>query len=239
MTTTTTENYDPFTGPDLDLSKWQFLQYPIPGGEPWVCREPQSHISFADGRMSLEIEAFELQHPVQSIDNCKFVLLSSTPFDVPATGKLVVTAKMSGDNIAGTPFNWRDGFASLIVIDLSTGLVFDVIQASQGVGAIHEQLPLSEDTIPFTHVTEAPLAAVSTGSGHLHECRITLDAADHTVTWDVDGTEIFRAQGIDVPTSVNLGLGVFTLHPVVDGESRSLHGQGFKASWSDIRVTTA
>ena len=233
------EPYDAFTGDSLDTSKWYFLQYPIPDQEPWVCREPRARVTASEGRLEVEVDRFELQHPLQVIDNCKLVLLSTETFPVPEKGILVVTGEMSAEGVGTKPHDWQDGFASLILIDLATGLVFDICANSESVGAIHEQLPINPDVPCFTHLVEAPLVGATTTPGQTHECRITLDAAGRTATWSVDGHEVFRAAGIDIPTSVALGMGIFTLRPVNEGGSNSLHGQGFKASWSNLTVTSA
>lgn len=231
------KTYDNFKGPDFNSNKWKFLEYPMPDGEPWVCREPQSRITVADGVLSVDIDRFELENPVQPIDNCKFVLLSTESFRVPSQGKLVVSAKMTGSGKGTAPYDWKDGFASLVVTDRSTGWVFDVVAIAEAIGAIHERLPISPEVQWFTNVVEAPLIDLGAAPEKVYQCEITLDAAAHTATWVVDGHEIYRAKGIEIPPSVNVGMGIFTLRPVVDGESRSVRGQGFGASWSNIKVT--
>jgi len=239
MSSSTLEAYDAFTGDSFDASKWYFLQYPIPDADPWVCREPQARITTSGGRLNVEIDRFELQHPVQVIDNCKFVLISTETFAVPENGTLVVTGEMSAEGVGTNPHDWQDGFASLILIDLATGLVFDGCANSETVGAIHERLPIDPDVPCFTHLVEAPLAGASTSPGQRHEYRISLDDAAKTAIWSIDGHEVFRASGIDIPASVALGMGIFTLKSVDENGSHSLHGQGFKASWSNFTATSA
>jgi hypothetical protein len=238
MTSPTLEAYDTFDGASFDASKWQYLQYPMPNQDAWVCCEPQARIGAKDGRLTVGIDRFELEHPVQIVDNCKFVLLSTETFAVPETGAITVTGEMFAEGVGTQAHDWQDGFASLIVIDPSTGWVFDICATSEAVGAIHERLPIGPDVHAFTHVVEAPLAGVQTTAGQVHQFQITLDAAAQTVTWDVDGVEIFWASGVEIPAAINLGLGIFTLRPVTESGSRSLRGQGFKAGWSNLTVST-
>jgi hypothetical protein len=231
--------YDPFVGPNLDTTKWMFLQYPMEQGDPWICCDPNAITTVQDGRLAVEIPVFELSHAVQIIDNCKFVLLSTESFEVPRGGTLVVKADLTAEGFGATPHGWQDGFAAIVVIDPSTGLVFDICAASQGVGAIHERLPFGPDATPFTHLVEAPLSGIEGGPEQVYRCVTTLDAKSSTAVWSVNGREIFRAAGVEIPESIHVGLGVFTLHPVGDGGSRSNHGQGLKASWSNISVTAS
>lgn len=228
--------YDSFAGPELDSNKWWFLQYPIPGGEPWVCREPGSRLTISDGTLSVDIDQFQLEHAAQPIDNCKFVIMSTESFAVPSSGTLVVRARMSGSGKGTVPFDWRDGFASLVVFDPSTGLVFDVVATAESVGAIHERVQLTPEMQWFTHVIEAPLLDLEVGPDRIHDCEIVLNRSARTAHWTVDGREVYRARDIEVPESVMVGMGVFTLRPVRDGRSQSLHGQGFRATWSDVSV---
>ncbi|WP_018180662.1 DUF6081 family protein [Jongsikchunia kroppenstedtii] len=235
MTTEIASTYDGFIGPDIDPSKWFYLEYPLPDGSSWVCREPSTIMTMADGRFTADIGRFELEHPVQVIDNCKLVLLSTQAFEIPATGTLTVSAELTATS-ADSNSDYRDGFASLIVIEPSSGMVFDIAATSDEVFAIHEQLPISESVRSFTRVTNDPLAGVATGAGVPHTCAMTLNATERSVQWAVDGTVIFDAKQIPIPQQIHVGMGIFTLHPVSGGASHSLRGQGLRASWSGISV---
>jgi hypothetical protein len=67
---------------------------------------------------------------------------------------------------------------------------------------------------------------------------ISFDTVAKTVTWLADGEAITQVHAGQLPTEIQLGLGLFTLWPIADGRSRSLRGQGIAASWSDLRTVT-
>lgn len=232
--------YDPFTGPQLDSSRWHHLEYPGlgPDGGAWVAAERSARTTVADGTLSVDIDRFEIEHGIQPVDNCKYVLLSTETFEVPAGGSLTASARVSASNVNATGFDYRDGFATLILIEPSTGWVFDCAVTSDQAFAIHERLPLP-GAVPFTRIVQDPLAGVEGGSGEPHSFRIVLDAAGRKAQWYVNDRLLFEASDIVIPPSVNVGLGIFTLHPTGDEGSRSLHGQGLSASWSDVRVETS
>lgn len=234
-TATTPSDYDTFRAPELDAAKWFYLEYPLLDG-PRVCREPTARIAVGDGRLRVEVDRFELAHSLQPVDNCKFVLLSTQTYDIPASGTLTVRGRIGAADVGGSG-DYRDGFASLIAIEPSTGLVFDVAATGREVFAIHERLPVSDEVASFTRIVDAPLSGLDTGPDVEHDCAMTIDARRRSVTWTVDGVTIFDANEIPLPRQIHVGLGIFTLHPVSDGESRSRRGQGLHASWSNVSVS--
>ncbi|WP_160174438.1 DUF6081 family protein [Archangium violaceum] len=46
-------------------------------------------------------------------------------------------------------------------------------------------------------------------------------------------------EGTAIPERVQLGFGLFTLHPIHEGRSRSLKGQGLKASWGRFEISAS
>ncbi|GAA1094979.1 DUF6081 family protein [Tsukamurella spumae] len=225
---------DTLGGPDLDAA-WHFLEYPMgEGAPPWVCREPDARVEVGGGACRVSVDRFALTHPVQPIDNCKFVALTQQRFEVPETGTITVSAGLSAAGI-GASGDYRDGFAALVVLDLATGLVFDIGATGDQVLAIHEKLPMGEG--PFTRVVDAPLAGIETGSDVVHRCAITLDRSAGSATWEVDGVRLFDAHAIAIPEGFVVGMGIFTLRPTHDAPGASIRGQGMRAAWSDIAVT--
>lgn len=239
--TTNPTIYDDFTGPEQDGSRWFFLEYP-PGedGSSWRCAEPGARTQVGEGTLDIHIERFERAHDqVAIMDNPKHLLLSTHTFALPASGPATFTMDLAVTGINAAPRDYRDGFASMNVLDMSSGWVFDACATGDSVFAIHERLPMPGVVDPFTHVIEAPLSGVATGQGQRHTHSVTLDVGRGLAQWHVDGTLIYQVQGVEVPAQVNLGIGIFTLHPITDGKSTSLRGQGLGASFGPISVTGA
>lgn len=229
--------YDAYVGPNIDSSKWFNLEFPMPDGSKYVAEEPGAKIAVQDGKLTVAIKKFTKTHPFQPADNCKFLLLSTADFELPKSGKITFSATISAEPRRSTPHDVRDGFAALVVGDMNSGAIFDLATSGDVTFAIHEQLPYPGVDNPFTWLISDPLFAPSTARGKTIDCKITFDTSEKTVTWSANGNTLHVAENVPMPPSVKIGTGIFTLHPVVDGVSKSLHGQGMTASWSDVSVS--
>jgi Family of unknown function (DUF6081) len=241
MTTTTNAArvYDDFSGPDLDMSRWYFLEYPPgPDGTSWKCEEPNARTTVEDGKLEIHVERFERAHDqVAIMDNPKHLLLSTETFPVPEGGVATFSMELAVTSINATPRDYRDAFASMNVLDMASGWVFDACATSDMLFSIYERLPMPGVEQPFTYVVEHPLAGIDVKPGLPHTYTVTLDAGRGTVEWRIDGTLVHHVSGAEIPAQVNIGLGLFTLHPITDGKSTSLRGQGISASWGPVSVT--
>lgn len=230
--------YDDFTGPELDRDRWAYLEYPPgPDGVPWTCAEPGAHTQVGGGALTVVVRRFTRAHDqVQIMDNPKHLLLSTESFAVPDDHGLTISAEMAATGIDATYRDYRDGFASLNVLDIASGWVFDLCATSDTIFSIHERLPVPGVTHPFTHVVEQPLAGLSIAPGRRHRYELTLDRGRGVAEWRADGQLIHHVLGADIPERVTLGLGLITLHPIVDGRSTSLRGQGLVATFGPVSV---
>lgn len=59
---------------------------------------------------------------------------------------------------------------------------------------------------------------------------------DATVNTAMPIRNMRDAPGIDHPTEIHVGLGIFTLHPVDTGHTASPTASGITAAWRDVRV---
>src|SRR5207247_1192068 len=118
-----------------------------------------------------------------------------------------------------------------ILMDFSTGMIFDFISTGQKIGAIYERLLIpgvTDEKTAFTYLIEAPFSGIRTEPGKLHQYSIRIDASKRRAEWFADGKTFFKAEGVPVePKEIMIGWGLFTLNPVdpVKG-SVSIHGQG-------------
>ncbi len=229
--------YDEFSGPSLDMSRWAFLPFPLPDGTFYVCQEPNAVTELSDGALHVHVERFENSHPVQPMDNSKHLMLSTADFRLPKDGVVEFTGEIAARSINATPRDYRDGFASLVVVDMASGYVFDLCATSDSVFAIHERLPFPGVDNPYTRVVEDPLAGLSASPDTTHACKITIDTGTRAVRWHVGDVTLLEVTGAALPETVKLGLGMFTLHPTAAGASRSLRGQGLSARWRNVGTT--
>lgn len=237
MTTTVAQAvhvYDDFSGPSLDASRWDFFRFPLPDGGAYVCAEPSAVVDTRDGGLRIQVQEFENSHAVQPMDNVKHLLLSSADFPLAADGVTEISGEIAGRGINASARDYRDGFVSLVCIDMTTGYVFDLCATSDNVMAIYEQLPFPGVERPFTYVVEDPIDGVEIAEDRSYRCRIAFNAPGQKVTWSVDDVVVFESQVPYVPALVKIGLGIFTLHPTGGVQSRSLRGQGMAACWKNI-----
>lgn len=237
LETTPATPYDSFDGPDVDPGRWFYLEFPLGDGQTYPAHEPSAQLATGDGGLRVSIERFERSHVGQPLDNSKFLLLSTQDFELPEAGAVRFSAKLAGQARNATPYDYRDGFAALVVVDMASGWVYDIATNGDTVLAIHERLPMPGVENPFTRMVTDPLSGVTPTPGKLHDCAITIDTGATTVRWEVDGVVIHEAVVSELPASLKVGMGIFTLHPVTDGASTSLRGQGLVGEWRDISIS--
>jgi len=114
--------------------------------------------------------------------------------------------------------------------------VFAVCGTSSRVLALHEQLGAWGAGEPFYHVVESPYEDFDDDFTRPRACEITLDRSGSTATWRVDGHTVYETHGTFIPERVQIGFWIWTMLPIRDGRSRSLHGQGMTACWRRFRV---
>ncbi|MGH4026560.1 MAG: DUF6081 family protein [Pseudonocardiaceae bacterium] len=213
----------------------------VPTRPRWdVVEVPSARTDVGGGTLAIHVDRFERAHDqVQIMDNPKHLLLSTESFAVPAEGCTTVSIEMAATSINATPRDYRDGFASMNVLDMASGWVFDLCATSDTIFSIYERLPVPGVQRPFSYVIEQPLAGLEIAPGRAHLCTVTLDAGRGVAEWWVDGHLVYDVRGVEIPTQINVGLGLITLHPIVDGTSRSLRGQGLSASFGPISVSVS
>ncbi|PXX54096.1 hypothetical protein DFR70_12577 [Nocardia tenerifensis] len=233
------QTYDDFDGPQLREDRWRYLEVPLSDTETWRYADPATRIDVGDGVASLRIEAFTRSHSqVQILDNPKHLLVSVEEFDL-TTGPRTFAVEMAAENIGVSGADYRDGFAAFNVLDMSSAQVFDLIATSRQAFAIHERLfvpGMVDKDDAFSHVVHAPLAEVAFESGEFHRYAVIIDRDNATVRWQIEGATVFTAHAPQLPRTVQIGFGIITLHPIRDGHSTSVRGQGLHGRWRNFTV---
>jgi hypothetical protein len=229
-------SYDLFAGPGLDANLWTPADF---GTGPRV--EPDARTTVRDGALTVDVPQFKnADAGNQGFDNTKHLLFSTRGFPVPDEG----TARFSGElrsDVRDPSGDYRLGFASFLIVDLSTHRVFAVLSTGERLFAEEELLPGDDVANPFTRIVEDPFFFSRLGKrasdGNFRRCGIEIDRAHERVIYTVDDEILHVAGGIgDMPSEVRLGLGIFTLLPIGEGAG-SAHGQGGRASWRNVGYT--
>jgi Family of unknown function (DUF6081) len=235
--------YDPLTGPALDARLWRVDPLPLPDGSKHIPHDPNAEVAVADGEVRVAIPRFSLSDDrFQAADSVKFLALSARTFELPPDRPAAFAADVAVTSVGGRPDDFRRGIAAFQIADLVvTKRVFSVCGTSTRVLAMHEHLALGGGGAgaPFIHVIESPYEDFDDDFTRFRACEVILDRTSSTVVWRVDGRTVYEAVEPHIPERVRIGLGLFTMLPIRNGRSRSLHGQGISARYRRIRTREA
>lgn len=231
--------YDELGGPSLDPGRWRFGPLPLPGGGVHVPRDPGARVAVGGGEVRVEISAFSVSDDrFQAADSVKFLMLSARVFELPPDRPATFAADLAVAGAGGDPADYRHGIAAFQVADLEgSERVYSVCGTSTRVLAMHEHLGHGGGE-PFIHVAESPYEDFGDDFTRPRACEVTLDRAASAVRWRVDGRVIYRAHDPRLPERARIGLGIFTMLPIRDGRSRSVHGQGLSVRFRRPRTRT-
>jgi hypothetical protein len=202
--------------------------------------DPGAEVIVADGEVSVTIPRMSHFHDsYQEADNVKY-LMFAPELVLPQVGTATFGVDMAVNTLAGSPLDIRFGMASLNVVDLASGQVFDIGATSSRAIALHETLAfvVGKDAA-FTYLVEAPFVDFDDDFTKFRACEVALNRGSGSAEWRVDGKTIYKQEGIPIPAQVKVGFGLFTLVPIRAGASRSLQGQGLQGRWRRFRFKGA
>jgi hypothetical protein len=230
--------YDELRGPDLDAARWSPARLPLPTGGEHVPLDPNAELAVGHGEVRVTIPRFSLAHDrFQAVDSAKYLISSTRQFQLPPDRPATFAVDLAVTNIGGDPGDYRRGMAAFQVFDLGVSRrVFSVCGTATRVLALDEQLGLWEGAEPFIYVVESPYEDFDDDFIRPRTCEVTLDRSGSTAAWRVDGRTVYQTHGTFIPERVRIGFGIWTMLPIRDGRSQSLHGQGLDARWRRFRL---
>lgn len=233
--------YDEFVGPGLDPTRWTMLKRRLPGGGFRRCAEPEARVDVMDGFLCVTVDSFQTSHDtLQSVDNVKHMLVSTTEFAAPRGGTAVLELAQRARLVSSPPDSEQLlGAVVCNVVDLAGGNVFGFAVGGGGVRVVHESFGADPLLTPMlcASVAEEGAFVAASQPGQRHVLRLSFELAADAVAWSVDGTVVHRAEAASIPGSMQIGLGLITGVALGEEGSRSLRGQGLHACWSAPRMT--
>ncbi len=233
--------YDSLASGRIDPSKWTIMSFPMGDGNVWTWAEPAARISSRNGGTALTIDPFTRKHDkVHMFDDPKQLYGSTRNFPVSKTGLTTFEVDMGAETYRSNAEDISDAFAGLILMDFSTGMIFDFVTTGKKIGVIYERLlipGLTDERTAFTYLIESPFSGVKTSPNKMHHYTVNLDAPNKRAEWLVDGKKFFNAESVPAwPNEIQIGFGLFTLKPVdIEKGSMSVHGQGATGVWKDFK----
>jgi Family of unknown function (DUF6081) len=234
--------YDDFTSRVRSRDLWQFVEYPAGDGHAkWRCQEPRARTEVGDGTLDMQIHCFERANDrSQLLDDNKHHLVSVHDFPVPGDQLTTLSFEMAATNINASPYDHRDGLAIFRLMGVEPGWTFQIGTSSSRVMGIYGRTDLRFVRHRASADIVTPLLAelrASPGLSHLHE--VTLSPLRGSVEWRVDGRLVYASSASMLPNQIKIGLGVSTLHPIADGRSQSIRGQGISASFGPVGIRSS
>jgi hypothetical protein len=208
----------------------------------WEFREPNAVAVVQNGTLRVSVMPLTRSNDaVQFFDNAKHMYFSRERFDVPAGGEISVEVDIRAQKVNGVAGDFYDGFVSLNLIDLTTGMAIDFFVSNECFATVYARLPFPGAATPedgshryFALFKEQPLPK---GEQQRHRYTITYDQSGNELRFYVEGELVNRE--VDVPRMEGFiaALGIMTEKDIVAGKSVSCHGQGITAEWSPLTIT--
>src|SRR5215472_9034108 len=179
--------YDDMSKGKVDPSKWTVMSFPMGNGETWRWEVPNARLSSRSAGVALTIYPFTRKHDtVHMIDDPKQLYGSTRTFPVASNQTTVFEVEMGCETHRSNAEDLRDAFAGFILMDFSTGMIFDFVSTGKKIGAIYERLLIpgvTDEKTAFTYLIESPFSGVSTEPGKLHQYKVRIDAARRRAEW--------------------------------------------------------
>ena len=192
-----------------------------------------------NGRLRMGVRRFTRCHDkVQIFDNAKHVMFSTRTFEVPETG-VTFSWEMGAEGAGCADGDLYDGFASFLLLDLSTGTAIDVFCRDDLCAAVFARLPFPGVSLPDLEPMKywALFDEKRLEGGSVRSYSIAIRPRESSITWTVDGSELRRQTMPDYTLGpLMLGLGLMTEKDIGPDGSVSCHGQGIRAEWSPITI---
>ncbi len=225
---------------------WEYGGFPLPDGTFWRYREPNAGVIVEGERMRVEAKISRSNDQVQILDNAKNMFFSTKRFEIPDEGEISFEWDMRAQCIGTRPGDLYDGFVSVNLLDLSTGVALDFFACNDVIASVYAVLhfpgvpePIDpENAVKPRYFCDFNELSIETSPGQQHRYRITYNKARDEVRFFVDGQMV--SAYTEVPCKINsllIALGLMTEKTIEQGKSVSVHGQTLIGQWGPFTIT--
>ena len=232
--------YEDFTSSELDPERWSVAAFRGPDGDLSPCMDRNAVIRIGNGRLQASIRPFTRFHDsVPILNNPKLLYLSTRRFETPPGSVTRFETDLAVTTYDQIPWNLRDAFGTINLIDLSTGMVLDFAASNDTFFVVYERLVLPGVTTQEDYFCHRVVLEVDTQPGQSHHVAIQYDRDRNRADWFVDGKHVYWADPPVPIEGVVLGMGLFSsreIHRFSRAERE--HGQGATGEWGPWRVSS-
>lgn len=232
--------YDDFTSPELDPQRWTVAAFRGPDGEMSPCKDRNAVVETGDGHLRATIQPFTRFHDsVPILNNPKLLYLSTKRFETPPGSVTQFETDLAVTTYGQIPWNLRDAFGTINLIDLASGMVLDFAASNDTFFVVYERLVLPNVTTPADYFCHRVVLEVDTGPGQWHHVAIRYDRDRNHADWFVDDKRMYWA---DPPVPIEglaPAMGLFSsreIHRFSRAERE--HGQGARGEWGPWTVSS-
>ena len=214
--------YDDFSKPGWPRDTW--VEWRYPAVDLW---DPATVVlcpGAPANSMSVELKVFTRSHS----NHVTALASTSRVFDLSASEGFTVRADISVETFGteGNPHGLPPGdprlaAGALVLIDSTTGMVFDFFISNDCITPLYERLPIAREHLGAYPAFSRLLAPVPTTRGAWRTFETRYDRCADVVEWCVDGKVIARRDQAGAPigrnapvvkwNSLRVGVGLFTL----------------------------
>lgn len=232
--------YDDFATPEVDTERWGIAEFRAPDGSLAASTDANARVTTGDGSLKVHIHPFTRFHDeVPILNNPKQLYVSKRRFETPPGAVATFETDLAVTTCGQIPWNLRDAFGTINLLDFSTGMVLDFAASNDTVFVVYERLVLPGVTTPGDYFCHRVALEVDTAPGQKHHVAIRYDRDASHADWFADGKHVYWAE-VPVPVEgFNLGMGLFSSREIHKfSRQEREHGQGATGEWGPWIVST-
>ena len=232
--------FDDFAAPRLDPERWTLAAFHAADGSLSAAADRNARVSTGDGALTVDIQPFSRFHDAEPIlNNPKQLYVATRRFPTPAGSTVQFETDLAVTTYGQIPWNLRDAFGTINLLDFETGLVLDFAATNDTFYVVYERLVLPRVTTRDDYFCHRVVLEVDTAPGQTHHVAIRYDRDANLAEWFADGQRVYWAT---LPVAVDgfaPGMGLFSsreIHKYSRAERE--HGQGATGRWGPWVVST-
>jgi hypothetical protein len=226
----------------LDEGKvWTIGGFPLPDGSFWQYREPDAVVIVRNGILYVRAPLSRKHDKIQILDNAKHMYYSAKPVEVPVKGEISFELQIRARSQNTAPGDLYDGYASLNLLDFTTGGALDFFAGNDKYASVYAVLPFPGVPVPESDKTRYFCVFKESTEFQPREFntyKITYNREKDEIVFYVNGVEIRREHNVPVKfNQFTVALGIMTEKDLTPEGSVSVHGQTVIGEYSPITIT--